>query len=74
MIKKFKPHELFCSTCLIHESFFNNIGEHMDEECPRCGNARCTRYEDLTLKQKEIAEKNYITKKKFKSIRSNCYL
>jgi len=68
-MRKFEPHELFCSICLIHESFFDNIGVHMAEECPQCHNARCTRYENLTPSQKIEAEKNYDIKY-IKKIRS----
>ena len=53
--------ELFCSVCFTHDSFFEKDG------CPNCyGNGRCTRYEDLTLKQKIIARNklDVMTKKK----------
>ena len=45
--------ELFCSICLIHDSFFKN------DKCPRCWNGRCTRYEDLTAEQKIKARKQF---------------
>ena len=44
--------ELFCSECLIHDTFFVGGGSWSSDGCPKCKGTDCIRYENLTTTEK----------------------
>lgn len=58
-INKFYKDELFCSKCLIHDTFFIGGGGWASDNCPKCGRTACTLYKNLTLMQKSKAEEKF---------------
>lgn len=58
-MSKFNKDELFCSKCLIHDTFFKGGGSWASSSCPECGGTACTLYQSLTFVQKVKARKKF---------------
>ena len=58
---KFNKNEMFCATCLMHETFFTGGGSWSPDSCPICKdvNADVIFYRKLTIEQKQIARKKF---------------
>ena len=58
-MRKFHKDEMFCSKCLIHDTFFIGGGSWAPSTCPKCDGIDCILYKNLTLMQKFKARKKF---------------
>ena len=56
---KFHKDEMFCSKCLIHDTFFTGGGGWSPSSCPECGGTDCTLYKNLTFIQKSKVKEKF---------------
>lgn len=58
--------ELFCSKCLIHDTFFIGGGSWSPSNCPKCKGTDCIIYENLSfikkLKTNHLFDKMWLKK------------
>ncbi len=49
--------DVFCTKCLIHDTFFKGGGSWIPDRCPKCGGTECRMWQSLSFFEKKSARK-----------------